>query len=82
MAFDDILISDTLGSMKNDLGNDIRRFFRATGMSMKALSDATRIPYSALHRFLKGGADIRLSTADRICDALALELRRAKKGAK
>lgn len=69
--------------MKTDLGNDIRKNFRATGMSMKALADATGIPYSALHRFLKGGADVRLSTANRLCDALTLELRpKAKKGAK
>ena len=44
--------------------------------SIYAIAKAARIPYQGLHPFVRGHRDeITLSTADRLCKVLGLELR-------
>ncbi len=57
-----------------DIANTIRQRFEASGWSIKRLADTTGVPYSAVHAFLQSGADIRVSTASKLAEALGLRL--------
>ena len=53
----------------------IQRAFARSGLSIKKLSEITKLPYSAAYGAVKGTTDPRLSTVQKICTALELELR-------
>ena len=46
------------------------------------LAKRTEIPYSTIHRFMAGERDITLSTVEKMCDVLMLELRRVRRKGK
>ncbi len=60
----------------------IRRAFAETGLSIKKVAEATELPYSVAHGALTGSTDPCLSTVEKICKLLELELRPAKKPGK
>jgi hypothetical protein len=61
----------------------LRRAFRESGLSIKALSDASHTRYASCHGFFATGErDPQLSTVQRWCDVLGLELRPVKRARK
>ncbi len=62
--------------MKAKMVNQIRAEFRRSGMSILQLSKLSDVAYASVHGALKGTRDPVLATAERLCDALGLELRR------
>jgi plasmid maintenance system antidote protein VapI len=59
---------------KKTLADSIRDEIHAQGWSALALSKETGVPQPTITRFLNG-ADLRLSTADKLCDVLGLAFR-------
>lgn len=62
----------------------LREAATADGRSIFALARDASIPYPVMYRFLKGDADgklwgLTLTTADKLAEALGLELRRKKR---
>ncbi len=57
----------------------IRQAFRESGMSLKRLSDLSGTRYASVHAFFTADRDPQLSTIQRWCDVLGLELRLAKR---
>ncbi len=53
--------------------------FKCSGMSIKALADQSGVHYSAVHGFITSERELRLTSVQRICDVLELELVPAKK---
>ncbi len=53
----------------------LRRAFRESGMSLKRLSDESGTRYASVHAFFTAERDPQLSTIQRWCDVLGLELR-------
>lgn len=47
--------------------------------SLRALGREAGIDYAALYRFVHGQSDMRLSNADRLADALGIEVKRRKR---
>ena len=60
----------------------IRRVFRDSGMSLKRLSDLSGTRYASVHAFFTADRDPQLSTIQRWCDVLGLELRVVRRGTK
>jgi DNA-binding phage protein len=62
----------------------IQEAIRSGGMSRYAISRATGIDQGLLCRFLKGQSSLSFETADKVLDALGLEIlirpRRTRKG--
>ena len=56
------------------MGNIIRAAFRRSGLSMKKLAKQSRVPYASVHATIAGERDPILSTANKLCDVLGLEL--------
>lgn len=52
--------------------------FKQSGLSMKALSKRSGVPYAAVFRAVKGLSDPALSTVQRLSDVLGLELTKRK----
>lgn len=57
-----------------NIATEIRRRFEASAWSIKRLAETAAVPYSAVHAFVKSGADIRVSTASKLAVALGLRL--------
>lgn len=57
----------------------IQRAFAESGFSIKKLADTTKLPYSVAHGAITGSTDPCLSTVQKICGFLELELRPARK---
>lgn len=57
------------------MADTIRRAIDQSGESRYAISQATGIAESTLSRFYNGVGDLKLETADMICQHLGLELR-------
>jgi len=57
----------------------IQRAFGKSGLSIKKLADTTGLPYSVAHGAVTGSTDPCLSTVQKICRVLELELRPTKK---
>jgi len=55
----------------------IQRAFARSGLSIKKLSEAAKLPYSAAYGAVKGTTDPQLSTVQKICMVLGLELQPA-----
>ena len=49
--------------------------FRASGLSIKQLSDRSGVPYGAVHPIIAGKRDPQLSTVEKLCRVLGLALR-------
>ena len=60
----------------NEMGDLIRATFRASGLSMKRLSDESGVAYQSVHALLTGDRDPALSTVVKLSKVLGLELRR------
>ena len=60
----------------------IQRAFARSGLSIKKLSEITKLPYAAAYGAVKGRTNPQLDTVEKICKVLALELRPASKAAK
>lgn len=52
----------------------IRAAFRKSGLSMKKLSERSGVPYATVHGVIQGYRDPALSSVERMCDVLRLEL--------
>ena len=61
------------------LEDTIRTAFRESGLSIKRLAIQARLPYAVAHGFVTGNSDPRLSTVAKVCEALGLELRPARR---
>ncbi|NOT01729.1 MAG: helix-turn-helix transcriptional regulator [Phycisphaerales bacterium] len=68
--------------MNNDIQRQLKDAARASGWSMKKLSDRSGIGYSAIHGFMTADRTMTLPTADKLADALGLrfELRPVGQG--
>lgn len=66
----------------NDMTELIREAFRESGLSMKRLAEKSDSHYASIHGFLVTGRDLKLTTAQRVCAVLGLELRRTRRRAK
>jgi predicted transcriptional regulator len=54
--------------------------FKKSGLSIKALSERSGVPYAAVYRAVKGMSDPALSTVQRLSNVLGLELIPKRKG--
>ena len=61
------------------MAEQMREAFRASGMTIKALTVETGLFYSATYRFVRGDADLTLTGATKICDVLGLALKQKRK---
>ena len=59
----------------SSMGNIIRAEFRKSGLSVRRLSLLAKVPYASVHAVVAGERDPILSTADKLCCVLRLELR-------
>jgi len=66
--------------MTDSMGNLIRATFTRSGMSIKRLSRLAGIGYATAHAFVRDSIDPTLTTVERICKALDLELRPVRRG--
>lgn len=64
----------------NEMCDLIRATFRASGLSMKRLSDESGVAYQSVHALLTGDRDPALSTVVKLCKVLDLELRPVRRG--
>ena len=67
---------------RNRMADRVREAFRKSGLSMKRLADQSGVHYASVHGFMTATRDPCLSTVDRLCNVLDLEIvaRRSKKG--
>ncbi len=67
---------------RGKMDRTIRRAIRDSGMSLFAISNTSGVQYASLHGYAKDDRDIALSTVERLCSTLGLELvrREPKKG--
>ncbi len=57
------------------LAEQLRKMAADSGLSTNALAVASGVPQPVLHRFVTGDRDdIRLSTADRLCEFFGVKL--------
>jgi ribosome-binding protein aMBF1 (putative translation factor) len=56
------------------MGDVIRAAFQKSGLSIKKLAERSRVPYASVHATIVGERDPLLSTADKLCRVLELEL--------
>ncbi len=57
----------------------LRRAFRESGLSLKRLADESDTRYASVHAFFTADRDPQLSTVERWCRVLGLELRPVKR---
>ena len=65
---------------QSEMAELIRERFRKSGLSIRQLAIRANVPYAAAHGFVSGTRDPLLSTVDRLCKVLGLELRPARRG--
>lgn len=58
-----------------DLAADLKKALSDAGLNPFQVSRRADIPYAAIHGFMTGDRDMFLSTANKLCDLLGLELR-------
>ncbi len=61
-----------------DMAELVRKTFAQRGMSLKRLATESGTGYAAVHGFFTAERDPQLSTIQRWCDVLGLELRPTK----
>ncbi len=59
---------------RQDMRKLILATFKASGMSMLALSRQSGVGYQSVHAFVTGDRDVALSTTAKLCAVLGLEL--------
>lgn len=69
-------------SKSKTLADTIRETIDRDGRSIYRLSLDTGVNQGVLGRFVRGERDLRLETADKVCKALGLELKTARRKAK
>ncbi len=52
----------------------IKQAFKVSGLSIKRLSVLSGVPYSACHGFLTGDRNLGISSVERLCKVLGLQL--------
>ncbi len=57
------------------IDKQLREAARASGLSMKAISERAGIPYAAVHGFVARDRGLTLATAAKLAALLGLELR-------
>ena len=67
-----MILSDHMA--EHDLAQAVRDAFRRSGLSIKQLSERSKVPYAGAHAFINGTPDVRISTLMRIAKTLGLEL--------
>lgn len=65
--------------MPKTLSEMMQQAIRDSGLSLYALAKLSGVDSGQLTRFMAGERDFTLSTADRLCDVLGLELQRVAK---
>ena len=65
---------------KNGMGDLIRETFRKSGLSVNQLALQSKVPYATVHGVVAGTRDPALSTVDKLCRVLGLELRAVRRG--
>ena len=60
---------------KPNMAERMRGAFRESGLSIRRLAVEAGIPYASAHAFVTGDRDPALSTVEKMCGALGLELR-------
>lgn len=60
----------------------IQTTFEKSGLSIKKLSEMTKLPYAAAYGAVRGNTDSQLSTVEKICRVLELELKPVAKAGK
>ncbi len=73
-------VLDMKSTPHNPMGDLIRATFRKSGLSVNELSHRSGVPYASVHGLIAGTRDPALSTADKICKVLGLELRPVRRG--
>ena len=71
--------NDICEPMAKTMEQTIRRAFQESGMSIKKLAEKTDTPYAAAHKFLTGGGSATLTTANKFCKELGLELTKKRR---
>ena len=73
-----------LGMMKSnpesEMGKILREAFRASGLSVRALSIQSGVYYASVHATMNGTRDPSLSTVSKLSAVLGLELRPVRRG--
>ncbi len=67
-------------SHNSEMAKLIRRAFRESGLSLKRLSDESGTRYASVHAFFTAERDPQLSTIEKWCRVLGLELRPIRRG--
>ncbi len=65
---------------QNPMGDLIRATFRKSKLSVNQLALRSGVPYASAHAIVAGTRDPVLSTAEKICKVLGLELRPVRRG--
>ena len=63
----------------DNLTNTLRRAIDESGLSLLAIAQSAGLSYPVVYDFAHGNRDILLKNADKLAEALGLELRRARK---
>ena len=63
-----------MGGTLGKMGQLLISRFEQSGLSIKQLADKSGVPYGAVYPIVKGKRDPQLSTVERLCDVLNLEL--------
>ena len=56
------------------MANTIRKAIRQSGLNLYRVAKSARVPYQSLYTFYHSNADCRLSTAEKLCRVLGLDL--------
>jgi predicted transcriptional regulator len=64
-----------MASETNNMAALIQKTFRQSGLSIKALSVRSGVPYASAYGVVNEGRDPALSTVAKLCKVLGLELR-------
>ncbi len=63
-------------TVKDEIGDAIRKAFEQSGLSIKAMSEGAGLSYATTHNFLtRPRATLRTSSASRMIEALGLKFR-------
>jgi len=67
---------------RNPVSTSLRAAIQECGLTLYRLAKESGVDAAVLGRFVKNERDLNLQTADRICNALGLELRPTKREVK
>ncbi len=58
-----------------DLGEQLKKAIRRSGLTRKQISDQASVGYAAIHGFMAGTRDLTLTSASKIADVVGVELK-------